>query len=301
MGTTLTQTQIVAAREALGMTQEDAAKAAGIPLRSYQAYERGEREPKDSRAEAIRKALHMRNEGDREESPEGGNAPIFMGLADSPTEGFRSTLGPEVDNEGLGGDIPATIEPPPDPASIHDDEYVSMPYAPHGVGAGDGADNSSADHSLAVRLPKSFYWKSTGHLPRDAYWTVVRGQSMLPYLEDGQPICIERTGRYEGEGRYALRYDDDTAEVVKRCQRAGPRRLRITSDNAMYDPTLLEWVEDDVWRDLDTGLTTRLAFVGPVIWPPDREAATKRQTAAEYGHLFATVLRELGVTFKVGA
>lgn len=49
---------------------------------------------------------------------------------------------------------------------------------------------------------------------------------------------------------------------------------------------------------MSTPLTVRLTLIGPVIWPPDREAATERAKAAEYGLMFASMLRELGVTFK---
>lgn len=46
--------EILALRQEQGLTQEEAAVKAGVPLRSWQSYERGETEPRASRAAEIR-------------------------------------------------------------------------------------------------------------------------------------------------------------------------------------------------------------------------------------------------------
>lgn len=45
------------ARKATGMTQGEVSDRTGIPLRTYQAYERGENQPPDSSARKIREVL----------------------------------------------------------------------------------------------------------------------------------------------------------------------------------------------------------------------------------------------------
>lgn len=47
------------ARKRLGLSQKAAAKAVGLPLRTFQAYERGENDPPADRAAAIADALGM--------------------------------------------------------------------------------------------------------------------------------------------------------------------------------------------------------------------------------------------------
>lgn len=79
--------QIKAAREASGKTQEEVAKAAGVPLSTYRTYERGTAEPPAKRADAIRDALGILAPAPERESLEDWQARKGIGSASgSPTE-----------------------------------------------------------------------------------------------------------------------------------------------------------------------------------------------------------------------
>jgi len=59
-------------RAAAQMTQEDVARAARVPIRMYQSYEYGEREPRVTTAIRIAEALHCEPKDIFEKNQQGG-------------------------------------------------------------------------------------------------------------------------------------------------------------------------------------------------------------------------------------
>ena len=81
----------------------------------------------------------------------------------------------------------------------------------------------------------------------------VRGDSMDPTITDGDFVLIDRSQRQVVVGNiYALRIEN--AVMVKRLQPMGDRRIKVMSDNKLYESYEL---------DLGTG---DIEIIGQIIW-----------------------------------
>lgn len=180
-----------------------------------------------------------------------------------------------------------TPAPRPDPPQSESE--VEYPFMIRGPGAGPArVVTDEAEHP--VRLPKSLLLRWIGRAPEEAYWTVVEGDSMEPWLPDGAPILVERCDSFQSGGRYVLWVDDDHGNVVKRVERLGGGALLLISDNPAHPTRTLRHVEGDLYEDPQHGLTLQLRVQGRVILPPDtphailRTFATLGQRPSDNGH-----------------
>ncbi len=82
-----TATKIKRARQASGMTQADAAQAAGVPLSSFQSYEQGKVTPPYGRVEAILAALSSALP--EQDCSEEGVFHLILAMNDQPFYRFR--------------------------------------------------------------------------------------------------------------------------------------------------------------------------------------------------------------------
>ncbi len=166
-------------------------------------------------------------------------------------------------------------------------DLIAYEVVPNGVGASRrGQDNSEAPKQV-VRLDREYVLGRFGRIPdpHDTYFAAVHGDSMEPYIRDGSQVCAQKVRGIRDAGRYLLSYDGHE-EFCKRVTRQGRKRLLVESDNKAYAPQRLEWLEDDEYRDLDSGDTLSLYVHGRVIDPPD----TNRAVLGEVIDAFARAL-----------
>ena len=149
----------------------------------------------------------------------------------------------------------------------------------HGAGAGRAGDGDAVE----LDLPTDYVRAQVGRLPAqgEVYMSIVRGDSMEPWLQDGQPVWIETAADIVDGGRYALHWDGAPGEVIKRIERAPGGRLRVISDNPAFSSYTLAHVEDDVYRDVDTGQSQRLVVRGRVISPRDTAQSILRTVTSQ--------------------
>lgn len=215
MNDPLTPEQIVAAREAAGLTQEAAAEAADIPLRSYQAYERGEREPKSKRAAAIRKALRM------------GTNP------DKTTQGKFEPLA----DERFVNDLRDVLSSNRDESHRYNpEEYMEAPITEIIVSAGDGAnvpEPKIVGHDLVLREEAASLFSYDAE---NGLRFRVRGDSMVPEHLDGERVFVEpiNTMQSPPDGKYIFLHDGMV--YLKRLQFKPRGIVAVKSVSPSYDP-----------------------------------------------------------------
>ena len=175
-------------------------------------------------------------------------------------------------------------------AAVQDGPVRTIPVAPMGHGAGSGVINDGA--GLVVQMPEAVIQRFTGgRIPGRLAISFVRGDSMLPYLPDGTPIIIEEMGAFAEGGRYAIYYGNTEEEEVKRVERLGEKRIRISSDNRAFPPRLYEHIEGDLFADLSDGHHERIRIRGRIIHPLDMAAAVTGQLAEFAGNLLSILQR----------
>lgn len=132
------------------------------------------------------------------------------------------------------------------------EDLVRLPMLTPALSAGGGAEASGATRQADWLFPRSWLRRSFGH---DDHLELVRvaGDSMLPDLQDGDWVMIDRRRRDPRDGLYALRLEDTL--LVKRLQFQG-RTIRVVSSNPSYPP--LELDRQDEALDLE--------IIGRVVW-----------------------------------
>jgi len=110
-------------------------------------------------------------------------------------------------------------------AEIGKDSFV-VPMLDQSVAAGESSALSEADNITGyIRLPRRLrsYGSSLAALP-------VRGDSMYPTIDDGDLVVCD-TGKWQGEGIYVIRLEDEA--LVKRLSKR-PAGIMVISDNPQY-------------------------------------------------------------------
>lgn len=110
-------------------------------------------------------------------------------------------------------------------AEIGKDSFV-VPMLDQSVAAGESSALADADNITGyIRLPRPLrsYGSSLAALP-------VRGDSMYPTIDDGDLVVCD-TGKWQGEGIYVIRLEDEA--LVKRLSKR-PAGLMVISDNPQY-------------------------------------------------------------------
>jgi phage repressor protein C with HTH and peptisase S24 domain len=135
------------------------------------------------------------------------------------------------------------------------------------AGAGPPRDNGSE-----VMLPASpeQIRSAVGYVPapEHAFWCRIAGDSMAPWLSNGEIVLAQECQSVEVAGRYVYWLDDHEGHQVKHFEPLGEGDLRITQ----YGPTPrteeYEHEEGNCWRDSD-GRAWRFRICGRVIYPAD--------------------------------
>lgn len=134
--------------------------------------------------------------------------------------------------------------------------YVAIPlYSEVRAAAGYGAVNGRELADDALMFKEDWIRHELGARPQDLWLIRVHGDSMEPTLRAGDVILVDsRASRPDREGIYILRLGE--ALLVKRLQVMPGRKIRVTSDNAAFEP----WMIDQDGGGDDT------AIIGRVVW-----------------------------------
>lgn len=248
--------RFAAARKRQGLKVPDLAKSLGISERSIRNYETGTTSPSVDVVQHLAESLG-----------------VTVGYLIN-GDGFEET-GAQSETSSTKPNLSVVRTSAPDLPPQADD-LVTYPYAPHGhKGGWAGRSNAGMEGTEMITLSRSFLVARLGRVPDPdrTYWTHVVGDSMMPWLRDGQMIGVERDEQIRSDGRHALYLDDAEEEIVKRVSRLGGRRLKLSADNLNYGSQEIQHLEDDMYRDVSRGHTLRMRVLGRVIEPPDDAAS----------------------------
>jgi phage repressor protein C with HTH and peptisase S24 domain len=119
--------------------------------------------------------------------------------------------------------------------------YIAIPLYDIRASAGHGAVNEPVSTAAADALMFKEDWIrfELGATPANLFLVRVSGDSMEPTLRAGDVILIDRSAsRPDREGIYLMRMGEML--LVKRLQALPGGRIRVTSDNAAFEPWMLE-------------------------------------------------------------
>jgi phage repressor protein C with HTH and peptisase S24 domain len=160
-------------------------------------------------------------------------------------------LGPKPDKHGVRGTV-ATPE-----GGTSEEQYVFIPKV-QGVALSAGPGFTSWEHEEVDKSHAftSAWMRSKGINPRNARIISVVGDSMSPYMLDGDVVLVnlEKTKIRSGEV-FAINVEGETR--IKRLMRRADGSLEVRSDNPspQYPPEILRGEEID-----------RLKIIGMVEW-----------------------------------
>jgi len=144
---------------------------------------------------------------------------------------------------------PEMVREPPE-------DYSLVPLYDVSASAGHGALVESEQLIDYLAFKREWLRSELHATEGDLYLIEVDGESMEPTLRPGDIILIDRrnAGSIPRDGVYVLRLDGSL--LVKRLQRMPGQAVRVTSDNAAYEPFSLSL---DAHSD-------DLEIVGRVVW-----------------------------------
>lgn len=227
-------TRLKEARAALGLTQRELCSKSEIPLPSLRDYELCKRIPGGEAVSGLVRA--------------GINANWLL------TGEGSMQLSEAAQSQSLGGMTQGQVLAPVAPETAR---YVTVPlYDDIRAAAGAGAHNGQVELADDAMMFKDDWIRlELGARPENLCLIRVSGDSMEPTLRAGDVILIDRSaGRPDREGIYVLRLED--ALLVKRLQLVPGGTIKVTSDNAAFEP----------WTIQRSSPPTDLAIVGRVIW-----------------------------------
>jgi phage repressor protein C with HTH and peptisase S24 domain/DNA-binding XRE family transcriptional regulator len=180
-----------------GLSQEQMAEAAGIPIETYKKYERNKRMPGGDALGALAR----------------------MGLSVA-----ELLLGDRADSPGQA----ATAEQPRA-------GYVYLPLYDVRAKAGAGAVVEAEQQVDALAFKEDWIRRELRAAPADLRLIYVEGDSMEPDLRAGDIVLIDHTDTTaRREGIYVLRMEG--ALLVKQLQRLPGGIVKVLSRNAAYEP-----------------------------------------------------------------
>lgn len=170
-------------------------------------------------------------------------------------EGDRRTLAQffAVAESELGGEPEAAgVRASPSATRLRE-EWVEVPRLAIGAAAGAGA--LASDEAPFDSFRFSPRWLRDAGLTLDQLSTIrVTGDSMVPLLNDGDEILVDRAQRSLRDGVHVVRLGD--VLLVKRLAPAGRGRATLISENQAYPPAEVSLDE--------------LEIVGRVVWKGGR-------------------------------
>jgi len=160
-----------------------------------------------------------------------------------------------VDDSLLGGDgddVPEEISFTAKAKPSRSD-WVDVPRLALDASAGPGALAGVEQPFGALRFSQGWL-RGMGLDPARLTTIAVAGDSMQPTLNDGDEILVDQSRQTPRDGIHVVRVGDTL--LVKRIDMGRPGRIRLRSDNAIYDP--LDLAPDEV------------AVIGRVVWKGGR-------------------------------
>jgi phage repressor protein C with HTH and peptisase S24 domain len=136
-----------------------------------------------------------------------------------------------------------------------EEAYVLLPLYGVQGGAGEGAMVNGEDVEDLLAFKREWIARELRSSPEQLSLIYVRGESMVPTLNPGDVILVERNhGATVSDGIYVIRMGE--ALLVKRLQFLPEGELTVTSDNPAYQPFRVSLRErgDD------------FAIIGRVVW-----------------------------------
>jgi len=160
-----------------------------------------------------------------------------------------------VDDSLLGGEVAiAAKEKSSNPTrKAPQADWFDVPRLALDASAGPGAFADSEQPYGALRFSQGWL-RGMGLNPRQLITIAVAGDSMHPTLNDGDEILVDQSRQALRDGIHVVRVGDSL--LVKRVDMGHPGRVRLKSDNAIYDP--LDLSPDEV------------AVIGRVVWKGGR-------------------------------
>ncbi len=157
-----------------------------------------------------------------------------------------------VDDSLLGGPTPVNAAGLASKRSRDSDQLVRIARLAVGASAGPGAIDPDERDVGGLIFDKRFL-RDLGSGPTALSAIKVTGDSMVPTLDDGDDILVDRGDASDRlrDGIYVLRYDD--AVNVKRIAVSPRGGFDVISDNPAYPP----------WADCDP---QRVEIIGRVVW-----------------------------------
>ena len=242
--------RILERRSELGLTQNDLAKQMKISNTAISKWESGFNTPNGSNLFALSHALSVPSEwlltgkGLNNVDDE-GRTEVADGVYSRVGRGLHDKNKPEFD------------EPPAPDYSKLNVSFVSIPLFEVVAAAGNGVVVDSENVVDVMRFRHDWIANTLNAIPNDLYLINVQGESMTPTLHPGDVILVDHRSQntVQSDGIYVLRLGDTL--LVKRVQRLPGQKLRISSDNPIYEPYELQ---------LDEAANDELAIIGRVVW-----------------------------------
>lgn len=225
--------RIRAAREALGISRNEASSVVSVSLSTFQAWESGDREPDATKLSIYAKRYHISADW------------LLFG---------EGAMFKQMHHEDAMAALPACVCHDTLGNPIDLEEFVFVPRYNLKAAAGHGAatDGEKAVFSMAFRK----YW-ITNYLhadPKDLSVISVKGDSMEGVLNNRDVILINHADKEAVGGMYVLRIDGSL--VVKRVQLVPGSKLKVSSANEAYVP-----FEVDLQNP-----PTDFSIIGRVVW-----------------------------------
>jgi len=131
---------------------------------------------------------------------------------------------------------------------------VKIPQFDVAASAGMGAFVDGEPEIEMVRVDKDWLENQLKVRPEDASLIFVRGDSMMPTLNNGDVLLVSSNVEQIGDGIYVLH--SDGLLQVKRVQRQPGGQIRVTSDNPAYQPYVVNLADE----------SSDFRIVGKVVW-----------------------------------
>jgi hypothetical protein len=179
-------------------------------------------------------------------------------------------------------------------------DLIEIPTAPYGHAASFDVVVDNTDGGIG----KSYFQEATlramlggAEIPRDAdgrialRFSFAVGDSMAPFIPDGQPFIYRVGGGFVDGARYALWLGSTQADVIKRVEVQGGGVVHLRSDNSNIRTKVLQTGEEPgTWLD-EAGRMYELEIRGQVVWPLDTPAAVVGQITDRLTQLAMSALR----------
>jgi phage repressor protein C with HTH and peptisase S24 domain len=132
------------------------------------------------------------------------------------------------------------------------ENLVYIPKFDVKAAAGGGVYVEAETLEYLVAFDQSTLRKIIGYISKSIYAITASGDSMLPFINDGDLLLVDHSKNMPQDGVYVLRVDDTL--IVKRIQCLPNNRLKVMSDNPIYQPYEVDLKNDNV------------QIIGKVIW-----------------------------------